>query len=121
MAALLAMAALGLAIIAVPDTGARVVTFSATHGPSALDTVGVVLLLAGWAPVPVVLVRRRRLIPVSTWAWAGAAGVAAAAALATAIRSDLPWWWAPGGVLLAVQIALLRVAVTRSRSAIPIR
>jgi hypothetical protein len=115
-AALLALAAAGLAVIALPDSGARLVTFSDTHGPSAQDAVGLVLLLAAWLPVPVLLIRRRRSIPPRIWAGAGVTAAVAVAALATAIRSDLEWWWAPVAVLLVVQAVLVGVAVARART-----
>ncbi len=111
VAALVGVALLGVAVIALPDTGPRVVTFSETHGPSALDAVGVVLLLAAWVPVPVVLVRRRRLVRPAVWRAAAGATLLAGAALVFAIRSDLPWWWVPGIALVAVQLALVHEAL----------
>jgi hypothetical protein len=111
VAALVGVALLGVAVIALPDTGPRVVTFSETHGPSALDAVGVVLLLAAWVPVPVLLVRRRRLIRPGAWRAAAVTAVLAGAALVVAIRGDLPWWQVPGVALLLVQLALVREAL----------
>jgi O-antigen/teichoic acid export membrane protein len=111
VAGLIGLAVLGVAVIALPDTGPRLVTFSETHGPSALDAVGVVLLLAAWAPVPVVLLRRRRRIRPAVWAAAAVVAVLAAAALVVAISRDLAWWWLPGIALVLVQAVLLRSAL----------
>ncbi len=116
VAALVVLAGVGFGIVALPDTGARLVTFSATHGPSALDAVGLVVLLAAWLPVPVLLVRRRGFIPPRIWAAAAAITVVAVAALATAVRSDMAWWWAPGVVLFLVQAVLVGVALARGRT-----
>jgi hypothetical protein len=111
VATLIGVAVLGVAVIALPDTGPRVVTISETHGPSALDAVGVVLLLAAWVPVPVVLVRHRRQIRPAVRAAAAAATLLAGAALAIAIRGDRPWWWLPAVMLVAVQLLLVRAAL----------
>jgi hypothetical protein len=114
--ALLALAVVGTGIIALPDTGPRIVSLSETHGPSLLDAVGVVLVLAAWVPVPIVLIRRRRLIRRSTWAAAGVVALVAGAALAVAIRGDLAWWWLPILVLLALQLALVWRALIRRQA-----
>lgn len=113
VAGLVALAVAGLVIVSLPDSDARLFSFSDTHGPSALDAVGVVLLLAAWLPLPVVLVRHRRLVPPAVWAAAGAVSAGAGALLVTSIRTDAAWWWAPVVVLVAVQIALVGVAVRR--------
>ena len=113
MLGLLAVAAAGLVIVALPDTGPRLVTFSRTHGPSALDAAGLLLLLVAWLPIPVGLVRHRRSVPRSAWLAGAGVAVVAGAALVIAIRDDLAWWWAPVAALVALQLVLLGVATRR--------
>ena len=43
------LSALGLVTILMPDTGSRLFSLSEGHGPSLIDGMGVLLLLAGWA------------------------------------------------------------------------
>jgi hypothetical protein len=100
--------AVGAAIVALPDADHRVLMLSETHGPSALDLVGVAVLLAGWLPVPLALWRNRRVVPVGVWAAAAVLGVVGAIALVVTIRLDLGWWWlAAVTILVAAQVAPL--------------
>jgi hypothetical protein len=98
--------AVGCTVIAVPDVGPRVFSLSAEHGPSVLDLVGVVIVVATWFPVPLLLCSRSA-------PWRGAtAGVvmalvlASVAVLALTISRDLgALWLLPVAVLVGVQLA----------------
>jgi hypothetical protein len=103
---------MGAAIIAVPDQGPRLFSFSKTHGPSAMDMVGVGLLLAAWLPIAALLWQRRGVLRRRR----GELGVAAitAALLALTIGLDLgPIWLVPAAVLVVVQLLLVREACAR--------
>jgi hypothetical protein len=110
----LAGSAVGCAVVALPDTGPRVFSLSAGHGPSALDLLGVVVLVATWLPVPMLLCSRS-----GPWHGAPARGVAglvgaAAALLLLTVTRDLGAWWVlPVVVLVGVQVAGLVVLARR--------
>ena len=92
--------------MAAPDDDVRVVTISDTHGPAALDLVGVGLALLGWAPVVWYLVRSRpsRLVG----GVAAAVAVASLPALALTLGLDLGWYWiVPCVSLVAAQLLVL--------------
>lgn len=42
------LSAVGVAVVAIPDSSAQVINPSVTHGPAAADLLGIVLLLLGW-------------------------------------------------------------------------
>jgi hypothetical protein len=102
-------------VLALPDSGPRVVTLSEDHGPSAVDLVGVVLLVAAWmVPATVVWRRRSRLLALPVGARAAGVAVAAAGAaiLVTSIAGDAGAWWMLGAALLALaQVAAFMVAI----------
>jgi hypothetical protein len=112
--------AVGAAIVALPDADRRVVTLSETHGPSALDLVGVIVLLLGWLPVPVTLWRSRRGVSAGVWVVAALLGLVGAFVLVVTIRLDLGWWWLTAVALLvaaqAVPLASLSAPGAASRS-----
>lgn len=105
--------AAGGVVLAAPDTGPRVFSLSETHGPSLVDSVGILVLVAGWLPVPVMLYRSRALVPPSVWTAAGCTALVGALALAVTIRRDLGWWWVPSAAALAVAQAMPLVALAR--------
>lgn len=101
--------AVGMAIIALPDDGPRLISFSEAHGPSALDGFGICFLLVGWAAFLAAIWRRRGRVAVrAPLGWVG--GCAFALGLGTGLviasaASDYPHWWVIGaGVLAAVQV-----------------
>ena len=107
----LACVAVGAAIIALPDRGPRLVSFSRAHGPGVVDAVGIVVMLAGWAVFLVVLWRRRdRLARRMTTGRGLVVAFAIGLGLGLAIASagvDYPYWWAIGAMLLVgVQLVL---------------
>lgn len=114
--ALLTMLA-GSVIIALPDTGPRLFSFSAEHGPSLTDAVGIVVLLGGFALIPLRLVRRRAAVAAALVA--SPSRLAALAfvfgtglgLLVASVFSDFWWWWLIGGLLqVGCWIALVVVA-----------
>jgi hypothetical protein len=52
----------GVAVIAFPDDGRRLASFSDGHGPSAVDAAGIVVLIIGWLPFVVALWTARSAI-----------------------------------------------------------
>ena len=104
-----ACSAVGVAIVALPDDGPRIVSFSEAHGPSALDALGIGFLLVGWAAFVAALWRRRERVAARAgtgWALGGpfALGLGAGLVIASA-ASDYPHWWVVGAsVLLVVQV-----------------
>lgn len=58
----LAWSALGVVVLALPDSGPRLVSLSAAHGPTLQDTVGIVALLVGTGAPWWFIWRRRALL-----------------------------------------------------------
>lgn len=105
----LAGSAVGVAVVAVPDSDERVVSLSRTHGPSPVDLVGVAVLVAAWLPVLLLLTRRRHAL---RGGWARAAlllAVVGGAGLVVTLGLDLgPVYLVPVVLLVAAQLAALR-------------
>jgi hypothetical protein len=105
-----ALVAIGSAVVALPDSGRRLVSLSKEHGPSALDAVGVVILLLGWVLAAKELWARRRMVlrraghrrtVVASFATGLGSGL-----LVASVFGDFVWWWAIGAaVVAAVQVA----------------
>ena len=109
-----ACSAIGAVVVALPDRGPRLVSFSRAHGPSAVDAVGAAVMLAGWAVFAAALWRRRGVVrraatgPLVLAGFALGLGVGLVVASAAA---DYAYWWAIGaGVLVAAQLFLARLA-----------
>lgn len=109
----LSLTAGGIAVTGLPDDGPRLFSISEDHGPSALDAVGIALVLVAWS----MLVRR---------IWCGrarlrgrsaplAAGLLAGTALtAWSILGDHGAWWVAGVALLAAVQLVAAVLAERS-------
>ena len=106
----LALIAVGAAVVALPDSGRRLISLSEAHGPSALDALGIAILLAGWLVAARELWARRHAV----LRRAGRRGTAVASfatglgsgLLVASVFGDFAWWWAIGAALLAaVQVA----------------
>lgn len=114
----LAWSALGVVVIALPDSGQRLVSISAAHGPSLQDAGGVVALLAGaGAPWWFIWRGRGRLADTTGGtqvALAFAAGLGLGLVLAS-VASDFAAWWAVGVALLVAVQAAVFVGVARSQ------
>lgn len=115
----LAAVAVGAVLIALPDSGARVLSLSGTHGPGTVDVVGAALATAGWAYFVARLWRFRARVPRRGLLLA--VGGAAAAAAAWSILGDRGWWWVPAVlVLIGVQVvAALSVRFAPGRAGTP--
>lgn len=99
----LVLSVVGAMIVAIPDQGGRIVSFSPRHGPSAIDAVGIGVLLAGWVAFLVPLwsfraeIQRRRLTALG--------GVLGAGVTVWSVSTDSGRWWMVGAALLvAVQV-----------------
>lgn len=96
----------GGVLVALPDADHRLVSFSRDHGPSALDALGVVILIAGWGVLGHALWAHRadlatlgRTSPPTLLAGAFAAGLGAGLVVAS-VLADFAHWWALGAVIL---------------------
>jgi hypothetical protein len=111
------LSTIGIAVLAAPDDEDRVVSLSDDHGISSLDTIGVVLLVAGWAFLMTVAWRARaraqaRLGALGTGLVLGACVVGVAVLIVT-IAGDTGALWMLGVAILAVAQAVFFVAATR--------
>ncbi|MQA87436.1 MAG: hypothetical protein GEV03_23115 [Streptosporangiales bacterium] len=118
----LVWSALGVAVIALPDSGPRLVSISAAHGPSLQDTLGIVALLAGaGAPWWFIWRGRGRLADTTGGtqvALAFTAGLGLGLLLAS-VAADFGAWWAIGAGLLAAVQAGVFVGVARPDRSTP--
>jgi hypothetical protein len=107
------LSALGLVTILLPDTGRRLVSLSEAHGPSLIDSVGALALLAGWTVLDVATWRRRRslLLRREVLMVMAAPGIAAVALVLWSVLGDHGAWWIVGAVALA---AIQLTAATRA-------
>lgn len=109
---------IGAVLIALPDTGPRLFSFSSEHGPSLTDFTGIVLLLIGYVAMSAPIIRQQRSVrhalvrrPRLTMAVSFAAGLGTGLLLAS-VLVDFWWWWLVGSVvLLAFWLYLWRLAV----------
>lgn len=107
----------GALLVALPDTDARLFSFSRTHGPSVVDAIGSVVLLAGWVILDTAVVRRwHRVLALSraTRLLLVGAIVVGVAVLVPTIAFDLGAWWVVGVLLLAGAQVAAAIAVGRS-------
>ncbi|MEU5724487.1 hypothetical protein ABZ783_22025 [Micromonospora sp. NPDC047738] len=108
--------AVGGLLLALPDTGPRVFSFSRTHGPSAADLVGMVVVVVAWLPVGWLIWRHRRALRGRTGRLAAGLALVGVALLAVTIRADLGLWWLLAVTLLvAAQLFALASIARRSR------
>lgn len=106
---------IGVALIALPDSDNRVISFSRTHGPAPSDLAGTIILVIGWVALNLRTWRHRK----------GMANLGVVrlvfmflvpAALGTALLSwsvsrDRGVWWLLGaGMVAAVQVAAAVIA-----------
>lgn len=100
--------ALGVAVLVVPDTGPRVFSFSETHGPSAVDVVGISILVGAWLPtVALIWTGRSRLG--SRGGRLGVVAVVGVGLLVATIAWDLGHAWVVAvAFLVGAQVIALR-------------
>lgn len=99
-----ALSVIGTVVVILPDQGARVLSLSRDHGPSASDSIGVVIVLVGWLCLLIPLLRARRLIPKPHLVVI--AFCAGLIVTAWSVLLDAGLWWILGVALAAgVQVA----------------
>ena len=100
----------GVAIVALPDSDDRLFSLSRTHGPSPVDVLGMLVLLAAWIPIPAALWRRRQAIHGGAAVAITVLAVAGVVGLTVAVGFDLgPLYLVPVLVLVVAQLLALRV------------
>jgi hypothetical protein len=112
LAVWLALSLVGVAVVALPDSGPRLASFSEGHGPSLMDAAGILVLLVGWLAFVVALWNRRSAI--GHRSILGTLAVVGAAVVAWSVATDTGLWWVLGIVLLLVaQVAAGLSAIRR--------
>ena len=107
----------GVILIALPDRGARLFSFSPAHGPSLVDGIGVIILAAGWAVPLLEIWKARALLEArasrrgSRLAWF-MTGVGAGLLVAS-VFGQFEGWWAIGAATLALVQIYAFVLATR--------
>ena len=98
------LSAIGGAVVALPDSDHRLFSLSRAHGPSPVDAVGALVLVAGWLVFAAALWRCRARIahqagepPVAATLFALGLG---AGLLVASAAGDYAYWWAIGAALL---------------------
>ncbi len=98
------LSAIGAAVVALPDGDNRLFSLSRAHGPSPVDALGALVLVAGWLVFVAALWRRRARItrqagapPATTTVFALGLG---AGLLVASAAGDFAYWWAIGAALL---------------------
>jgi hypothetical protein len=110
------LSALGLVTILMPDTNRRLFSLSEGHGPSLVDGIGVLFLLAGWTALDIATWRRRRVLLLrrEQMAVMVIAGIAAGGLVLWSVLGDHGVWWMVGAIVLA---AIQLIAAARATSA----
>lgn len=98
-----ALVVTGLVIVALPDDDARLFSISRLHGPSAVDTIGIIFILAAWLVLLAVIWRGRACLPRGrVWRILGwSSFVVGTAVTAWSVLGDHGSWWVLGAALLA--------------------
>lgn len=114
-----ACSVVGVALLALPDQGPRLVTFSEAHGLTVLDTAGVAMLLVGWiAMLRQASAGRRAAVAAAATPRSDRAAFVAGLGLGLVIASvfaDFAGWWAVGAALLvAVQVVTFTAIASRA-------
>ncbi|MFG2040684.1 hypothetical protein [Dactylosporangium sp. NPDC048998] len=114
----LAGSAVGGLLIALPDSGPRLFSISRTHGPSLVDSVGMVVAVAAWLPVIWLIWRSRSALRGTTGRVCAGLALAGIVLLVVTIRSDLGLWWLlPVTLLVAAQLLALASLAREPRDA----
>ena len=114
--------AIGTAVVALPDSDNRLFSLSRAHGPSPVDALGAIVMIAGWLVFLAALWRRRARIAGRAGTPAGGAATftlgLGAGLLVASVAGDYAHWWAVGAALLvAGQLLLASLASTRAGAA----
>jgi len=86
----------GAVLMALPDNNDRVLTFTEDHGPALVDTVGMLLVVAGFAAYVAALVLARRRVRRADALVALVGYLGGTALTAWSVSTDTGWWWALG-------------------------
>jgi hypothetical protein len=108
--------AIGVAVLALPDTEPRIVSLSNDHGPTALDAVGIVILVGAWLPIAWLLWTERSWCATAAGRACGALAVVGVVLLAVTIAFDLGPGWVAAVVLLVAAQAWALTGVAREVS-----
>jgi cation transport ATPase len=106
----------GLGLVLMPDTGPRLFSLSGEHGPSLVDGVGVLLLVAGWAILDTATWRRRYGLRVGreVLVLTAVGGATASGLVLWSVLGDHGAWWVAGAtVLAAIQLSAAVMATSR--------
>ena len=99
-------------MLLLPDTGPRVFSFSETHGPSAVDVIGMSVLVGVWLPTAALIWSGRRKLG-SRGRLLGVLAAVGVGLLVATIAWDLGHAWvAAVALLLGVQVIALRALLT---------
>jgi hypothetical protein len=110
----LAGSTVGVAVLALPDTGPRVFSFSEAHGPSVVDVVGIAILVGAWLPIAALLWRERRALG-RRGRLPAVIATAGVTLLVVSIAWDVGLAWVPAVALLVwAQVLVLRAVVSGS-------
>jgi hypothetical protein len=94
--------AAGVLVMSLPERGDRVFSFSATHGPSVVDLIGVGLLVAAWLPVVALLWSGRGCLRSRAGLCAGTLAAVGLGVLSVSIAGDTGREWLLGVALLVL-------------------
>jgi uncharacterized membrane protein YidH (DUF202 family) len=97
------LSAAGVGLVLLPDAGPRLFSLSEEHGPSLVDGIGVLLLVAGWATLDVATWHRRRTLALrrEVLVLTAVVGAAAAGLVLWSVLGDHGAWWIGGASVLA--------------------
>jgi hypothetical protein len=106
--------ALGVAVLVLPDTGPRVFSFSESHGPSAVDAVGMSILVAAWLPIAALIWTSRNRLG-DRGRLLGIAAAVGVGLLVATIAWDLGHAWVAAiAILVGAQVIALRAVLAPS-------
>lgn len=113
---------LGVVTISLPDNDdSRLFSFSASHGPSLVDGIGIVTLLLGWLLLITPIWKKRKVISsisgtsiMNSGLFLG--GISTGLVIAS-VMSDIEYWWAIGAAVLCVlQLVLFMFVAKKTRA-----
>ncbi len=96
----------GLVIVALPDSDARLFSISEAHGPSPMDAVGLLITLISYATLVFTVWQRRAKLAVYVQTKAFKAGLflfgLGSGLIIASVANDFGHWWILGATLLLV-------------------
>jgi len=106
--------AIGVVIVALPDSGPRVFSISELHGPSLIDVLGLVMVMIPWTySIIYALLKWRRVLFVLGRPLAALSLAAAFTGLVVttiSVSRDGPYWWMGALIAFAGQFAWIVAA-----------